>query len=63
MPRRCTATSLRKSRVYSTLEIADKGLVNGKLFFFEKKIIFRLLNLRAKHSYAIYQNPLNTDDS
>ena len=30
----------------------DKGLVNGKLFFFQKKIIFRLLNQRMK---AIFQ--------
>ncbi len=29
--------------------LLDKGLVNGKLFFFEKKIIFRLLNLRTKY--------------
>ncbi len=28
-------------------ELFDKGLVNGKLFFFQKKIIFRLLNLRT----------------
>ncbi len=33
-----------------------------KIIFFEKKIIFSLLNLRTKRFYAIYQIPLNTND-
>ncbi len=33
-----------------------------KIIFFQKKIIFSLLNLRTKRFYAIYQNPLNTND-